>query len=77
MTPNQITGKLIREARKRAGLRQHQLAAAVGVSRPSIVQYERGGRPVSVDVLAKIANALGVRPAALMPTHGEIKSYGE
>lgn len=56
----------IREARKRAGLSQIQLAELVGMDQSGISRIERGERPVTVDMLKAIAQALGVRPAALL-----------
>jgi transcriptional regulator with XRE-family HTH domain len=56
----------IREARKRAGMSQTQLAELVGVDQSGVSRIERGERPVTVDMLKAIARALGVRPAALL-----------
>lgn len=73
MTTSEITGRLIREARKRAGLTQAQLAAKVGVSKSSVCMWERATHCPSYSALIAIAKAVGVRPAALMPTGQEIK----
>ena len=59
------TGELIREQRRYKGLTQKQLAEAIGASEPSIRLYELGKRTPSEDILAKIAKALEISPAAL------------
>ena len=56
-------GERIREARERAGVRQDQLARAVGLSRTSITNIERGRQGVQTYLLVRIAEVLG-RPAA-------------
>ena len=49
----------IRELRKEAGMTQEELAAAVGVSLPSISHYETGRRRIPVSLLPEIRDALG------------------
>ena len=52
---------LVREARKRKGLTQAQLAAKAGVRQATISLFESGNtKRVNLDVLAKIAHALDV-----------------
>lgn len=53
-------GEKIREARKRAGLSQADLAAAVGQSQGSVSFYEKGEREPDLDTLHKIAGAVGL-----------------
>jgi transcriptional regulator with XRE-family HTH domain len=58
--------KRLRTLRERAALSQEQLAAQSGVSRYTISRLEvleRSARPTTTQ---KLAQALGVRPAALM-----------
>ena len=55
----EITGKLIRNARKRKGLTQEQLAEMVNLSTMSIRRYERGERIVPDDKLQVIVEILG------------------
>ena len=55
----EITGKLIRNARKRKGLTQEQLAEMVNLSTMSIRRYERGERIVPDDKLQAIVEILG------------------
>ena len=73
MTPHQITGRLIRKERKKAGLSQGQLAASIGVKKSAVCRWERGYRAPSHEKLVLIALALNVCPAALMPTTDDIK----
>lgn len=59
-------GSRIRELRTRTGLSQQRLAELVGVSRPAISQMESGGRKVSADELARLADALNVSADSLL-----------
>jgi Zn-dependent peptidase ImmA (M78 family)/transcriptional regulator with XRE-family HTH domain len=54
-------GRRIAEARGRAGLTQVELAAAVELGRPALTKIETGVQRVSAQVLARIADALGMR----------------
>jgi transcriptional regulator with XRE-family HTH domain len=60
-------GERIRAARERAGVRQDQLAQAVGLSRTSITNIERGRQGVQAYLLARIAEVLGRPAAELIP----------
>lgn len=72
-------GDRIKQARLAKGMSQDALAAAVGVSRPAVSQWEEGGQPRRKKVPA-IAEALDVDPAWLediggaapMPVKGEV-----
>jgi len=64
-------GRRIRRARTRAGLSQAALAERLGCARPTVCRWERGRREPSLGVLVRIAAAVGVRPAALLPDAGE------
>ena len=64
-------GLKLRDARKTAGVSQEQLAKGVGLSRPSIVNIEKGRQPVYIHSLLEIANALGTTLDALLPTSAE------
>jgi predicted nucleotidyltransferase/DNA-binding XRE family transcriptional regulator len=50
---------LIKEARRRAGLTQAQLARAAGTSQPSLAAYESGAKSPSVRTLDRIVRASG------------------
>lgn len=57
----------LRELRESAGLSQVALADAVGVSQRAISELENGvTRRVDLDLLEKLAEALGATPAELI-----------
>ena len=54
-------GAVIREARRRSGLSQAELARRAGVSQPVITAYESGRREPGLSMLAKLVDASGHR----------------
>jgi transcriptional regulator with XRE-family HTH domain len=52
---------LIREARRRAGVRQAELARRAGLPRSVLNAYERGRRQPSAAALVRIVGAAGLR----------------
>lgn len=69
-------GKSLREARKRRGLTQLQLAKLAAVPRLKVIQVERGEPSVSIRFYADIAAALGLEFAtvpARRPTLEEVR----
>ena len=54
-------GELIREARRRAGLSQTELAALLNTSQSTIVRWERGERSPSFETVAGAAEVCGLR----------------
>lgn len=69
-------GKSLREARKRRGLTQAQLAQLAAVPRLKVIQVERGEPSVSIRFYADIAAALGLEFAtvpARRPTLEEVR----
>ena len=54
-----IAGVLLRQARKRAGLSQVDLAARAGVTQSVISAYESGQRQPSIPALARLVDATG------------------
>lgn len=56
-------GAGIRQLREARGLTQAQLAALVGVERTSITNIEKGRQRLGLDLLDKLATALGMRLA--------------
>lgn len=64
----------VRVRRRREELRktQDELASAVGLSRSSIANIERGQQHAPVHVLLWLAEALGVDVGTLLPTHYEL-----
>jgi transcriptional regulator with XRE-family HTH domain len=58
-------GARVRSAR--GGITQGQLAAEAGLKRAAIANIELGRHRVTLDVLDRLAAALGVDPASLLP----------
>lgn len=58
-------GEAIREARKKAGLSQEQLALDADVDRAFVSAVERGQRNVTLANLLKLCRTLDERPSAL------------
>ncbi|MBN8491252.1 MAG: helix-turn-helix domain-containing protein [Burkholderiales bacterium] len=69
-------GTSLRDARKRRGLTQAQLALLASVPRLKVIQIERGEASVSVGAYAQVAAALGLEFApvpARRPTLEEVR----
>jgi len=61
-------GKLLRLKREqRDGLTQEKLGLLIGLSRTSITNIEKGRQHISLHQLFVLAEALKVRPEALLP----------
>ena len=78
----QEVGRKIRELRAapaggRATLTQAQLAEMVGLERTSITNIERGNQKVPLHVLYRIAEALRVPVADVMPAIADVQSATE
>lgn len=58
-------------ARRRAGLTQSQLAARSGIHQPSISSYESGATVPRPETLARLRQALHVRPSLLIDRYRE------
>ena len=54
-----IGGELVREARKRAGLTQQQLAERAGVSQPAIARLESGRTSPSLEQVERLMRLAG------------------
>jgi transcriptional regulator with XRE-family HTH domain len=61
----------------RGDLSQSELAKQAGVTRASISALEGGQQGISVETLCRLAAALDVSPAALLPDKEEIASLLE
>ncbi|MCR9161687.1 MAG: helix-turn-helix domain-containing protein [Nannocystaceae bacterium] len=61
-----LLSRRIRELREARGLRQVDLEAETGIAQPMLSQIQSGKRNPSLGNLAKIAEALNVRPAVLL-----------
>lgn len=66
-------GERIKEARKRAGMKQSDLAEKIGVAIITIGQYERDKRQPRLEQLEAIATALGTETWELMGYDGAIR----
>ena len=62
----QLLGANVRHYRKLKGMTQEQLAVEAGMERSYVSDLERGTRNPSVMALGRLADALGVRPDALL-----------
>lgn len=63
---NVIVSKNIKAARQRKSLSQEALADLCGLHRTYIGAVERAERNITLQTLAKLANALGVTPQSLL-----------
>lgn len=61
-----IVSQNIKRYREFKGLKQGDLARAANITQSQISNLESKKRSCSLEVLEKIANALGVQPAALL-----------
>jgi transcriptional regulator with XRE-family HTH domain len=57
--PAMKSGNLIREARRRAGLTQRELAARAGTTQPVIARIESGRSTPSLERLVRLVRACG------------------
>jgi methanogenic corrinoid protein MtbC1/DNA-binding XRE family transcriptional regulator len=64
-------GRRVRDLRLKKGWTQEQLAEGARVTRVCIVAVEGGKQNVSMDVVIRLANALGVAPQGLMSDDAE------
>lgn len=64
---NVVLGTRIEMARKRAGLSQSELAAAIEISQSQVMCYESGEHRCPPFRLSRIADTLGVELAKLVP----------
>ncbi len=66
-TVNKYVGAEIRKRRAALGMTHGDLAARVGMSKPSVSLIEAGRRSLSVARLIVFAAALGANPCDLLP----------
>lgn len=65
--PSKIIGANVRAEMARRGVTQAKLAAALGLSQPSVSARLRGVTPFDVDELHTVADFLGVPLSDLLP----------
>jgi transcriptional regulator with XRE-family HTH domain len=63
---NRSVGAAVRETRDSCSMTQAALADAIGLSRASIANIERGEQSVTVPLLLRISSILGVPAATLL-----------
>src|SRR5690606_4786301 len=61
------------ERREKLGQPQAAVARAAGIDRPALNKLEHGGTRLTVEKLCKLALALGVEPAQLLPTLDQLR----
>lgn len=66
--------EILREARKRQGVSQVDLASRLGNTQTFISKYERGERRVDFVEFIEITEALGLRPEDLLAVFLEARS---
>lgn len=59
-------GSIVKDLRKKKGMKQSELAEKAGISRVAVGNYERNERTPNVEILLKLANALDVPIMDLM-----------
>ena len=62
----------LREARRKRGLTQAELAEKAGMTRTALVTVERGKQRLAVHHLVALASALEIEPAMLLPKSGDL-----
>ncbi len=70
----QALGLMIREARRRVGLTQEELAARIERTTETISNIERGRQLPALDTLADLAGVLGVSMTDLLAVSDEKRS---
>ncbi|AJP74174.1 hypothetical protein TS85_01010 [Sphingomonas hengshuiensis] len=66
MVLSEVFGRNVRSARREKGWTQEQLAFEADVKRSYLSEIESGKRNPTLDIVEKIAVALGVKPGALL-----------
>ena len=66
MKLRQIVARNLRVLRKQKGLSQEELAFQAGINRNYVGQIEREEKSPTVDMIEKLAAAMGVRPEELL-----------
>ena len=67
-------GRVVREAREKAGMSQEDLAQALGTLQHSVARLEEGVQPARVETLFDVAQALKVPPTELV---GRVRPAGQ
>lgn len=75
MALRQIFSDNLRRARVEAGLSQEELADAAEIDRTYVSALERCRYAASLDVIERLATALGVSPASLLEDVGAVSPH--
>src|SRR5438105_3051818 len=67
-------GERLRELRNQSGFTQEQLAEKAQITTSYVGRLERGGSAPGIDLVERLATALGVKVADLLPAEGEHKT---
>lgn len=62
-----MVGRRIRMARKCAGMKQYEVARAIGIPQGTLSHYECGVREIPLRTVLEVARALGVPFTDLIP----------
>lgn len=73
----EAVGRALGELRKARGITQRELAAETGLTINFLSLVERGQRGVSMDVINRLADPLGVPPEMILFLAGERRSDGK
>lgn len=65
-TARQSMAAHLRALREAHGLTQAELSRRTGIARPNIARVERGSHMTTLDVIVRIARAIGVRPSEIL-----------
>lgn len=66
-------GKAVRRLRSEQGFSQEKFAAKARISRTYMSEIERGATLVSLEIIARIAKALGLTMSALLKSVEELR----
>lgn len=66
MLDAEIVGRVIQRIREQQGKSQELISGLAGIGRTHLSAIERGQRKPTLETFYKIAEALGVRPSALL-----------
>ena len=71
-----VFGSIIRSRRKALSMRQDQLALVTGVGRKFLIELEAGKPSCQLGRSLLVAEALGLRPADVLPSGG-VSEFGD
>ena len=66
MLDAEIVGRVIQRIREQQGKSQELISGLAGIGRTHLSAIERGQRKPTLETFYKIAEALGIRPSALL-----------